>query len=204
MTTEFPGLEFQSEGHIYRYEGRVVPSVTTVLEPYTGLDQADPVALAIAQEFGTFVHDAVDLYNRGELDEAHLLTNSPKVYAHLEGWKKFLRESGAVVLASERKVFHKKLRYAGTLDSVLMFPGRKNHAIADAKTGSSMPKTVGPQTAAYHEALIDMGEADRRMRRYCVHLKDNDYNLIQLKDPYDIDVFRSALTMHRFHNRRDQ
>ena len=191
------GLKFDPGSHTYTLDGQPLPSVTSVLEPFSGLRFVDPQVLEAAALFGTHVHEAVDLYNRGELDEAWLIEESPLVHAHLEGWKRFLSESAAVVVASEQKVCHPKLQYAGTLDSILNVS--KTNRLYDIKTGASVPETVGPQCAAYNRAYREM-TGERLMKCYCVHLEPNKYTVHPLNDPRDWDVFKAALTLHRWTN----
>ncbi len=144
--------------------------------------------------FGTHVHEAVDLYNKDALDHSSL---TPAVESYLMGWCRFLEESGFVVTASEERVYHPKMGYAGTLDSMGNFPKHKEIALVDVKTGLTMPKSVGPQTAAYGEAWA-VANKKRRPRRYCCLLGPGTYNLVALTDPRDFDVFKAALTIHRW------
>ena len=187
-------LVFNAEDHTYHHNGNPVPSVTTLLEPYSNLNCVDPQILAEAAEFGTNVHDAVDIWNRGMLDEEDLAINSPLVCEYLEGWKKFIDDSGAVVIESECRVFSKK-GYAGTLDSICAV--NKTNRIYDVKTGSTVPKSTGVQLAAYEAAYREMN-GGKKMRRYCVHLKPKSYNLIPFNDPGDYDIFNAILTVRKW------
>ncbi len=187
-------LSFDGPTHTYRFGGRKVPSVTTVLEPYSGLHHVDPELLAAAAEFGTHVHDACDLYNRGKLDWSAL---SEPLIPYVQGWENFLNDTGAVVTASEQRVWHPRLMYAGTLDNVVHW--KKSQHMIDIKTGTTVPKSVGPQTAAYSEAW--KVETKQRLKmRYCCHLLgEGRYNLITLNDPQDWSIFKAALLVHRWH-----
>ncbi len=196
MQTQIPRLEFFEDEHIYLYGGQQVPSVTQILEPYTGLEWVDQATLEAAQAFGTHVHQACHLYNIGQLDYDELAGDDDNqgVRAYLDGWIKFCQESGFVSLEAERQVFHERLRYAGTVDTVGLFPHKRKRVQIDIKTGASMPKTVGPQTAAYNEAR---GE---RIPRYCCLLTPGGYSLNPLTDPGDFAIFKAALTLHRWRN----
>lgn len=182
-------LEFDAQTHTYRYYGRVVPSVTQILQPWSGLDFVDRDQLEAARVFGTHVHQACHLANIGELDQGSL---EESVAAYLEGWFRFQAESGFVVLESEARVFHAKLHYAGTLDVIGMFPDDKEPWLVDLKTGSTVPSTVGPQTAAYAAAR------GKRTRRACCLLKPNSYAWVPLKDIVDYDRFNMALGLYRW------
>lgn len=188
------GLTFDPALHEYHHDRIKVPGVTTVLQPWNGLEHCDPDQLAMLAEFGTHVHEAVDLYNKGTLNHASL---TPAVESYLMGWCRFLEESGFVVTASEERVYHPKMGYAGTLDSLGYFTHKKTMSLVDVKTGLTMPKSVGPQTAAYGEAYA-LEHRVRRPMRYCCLLGPGTYKLEALVNVTDFDVFKAALTIHRW------
>ena len=188
------GLTFDRGAHEYHHDKIKVPGVTTVLQPWNGLEHMDPDRLAMLAAFGTHVHEAVDMYNKGILDSGSL---TPAVESYLAGWMRFELESGFVVVASEERVYHPKMGYAGCLDSLGNFPKHKELALVDVKTGLTMPKSVGPQTAAYAEAYA-VANKRRRPRRYCCLLGPGTYKLEPLTNVSDFDVFKAALTIHRW------
>lgn len=187
-------IVFDEARHEYTVAGRVVPSVTQVLGILQDFGAVPADVLASAAEFGTHVHQACALDNAGQLDEAAL---DPALAPYLEQWRRFLSESGATVLASELRVFHRGLRYAGTLDVLAQWRGQR--CIIDIKTGQ-LPRTVGAQTEAYRMAYQsqECGEVPRR--RYCVQLSADDYKVHPLTDPADWSLFQSALNCYRFKN----
>jgi hypothetical protein len=191
------GLDFDEASHTYQYQGKVVPSVTQVLEPYSGLEHVPEDVLEATGEFGNHVHLATHLHDIGELDREAL---DPRVNEYLIGWEKFLDEAGAVPIYSEMQIYSNKLGVAGTLDRIMGWTRSKHNIMVDIKTGSSITKTVGPQTAAYEEIYHEM-TGQRRMQRYCVHLRPFNYSLVKLQDPNDINIFRAALTLHRWINK---
>jgi hypothetical protein len=176
-------IHFEPEGHRYTVAGERWPSVTEVLDPLLELDGIPRAVLKAAAQFGTHVHMATDLFDKGILDEPAL---DPHLAPYLAGWKLFLRDTGAKVTASEVRVGHPKLRYAGTLDKAVAWTkrGRVRSAQIDIKSGE-VPRTVGPQTAAYaeaHEFKFD--------ERYVLALKpDATYRLTKLTDPTDWSIF---------------
>ena len=186
------GLTLNQGSHGYKFKGNPVPGVTRVLDPYSGLEFVDAETLRATAEFGTHVHQAIHLYDMENL-QRHLL--SPAIEAHLAVWEGFLEETGAVVLESELAVYSKKLGYAGTIDKLLRWG--KSNRLLDIKTGAAIPKTVGPQTSAYQRALYDT-TGQRTTRRYCLHLEPDRYTLHLLNDPRDWDIFKAALTLHRW------
>lgn len=188
-------IEFEPEGHIYRLDGREVPSVTQILEPYTGLEFIDKELLRRAAEFGTHVHDACHLFNMDELDRDSL---DPVLMPYVNAWERFLDESGAVVVLSEHRVASRKYGYAGTLDAIVHWG--KSLRLIDLKTGTAVPKTVGPQTFAYSQAHSETS-GERVYLRHCIHLKgDGTYSNHKLPDPRDWSIFQSALVLHNWYH----
>lgn len=183
---------FDVEKHEYRLQGKVLPSVTQVLAIVNDFDRIPRAILEHARERGECLHRAVNLYNRDDLEFESLDNDtSADVYA----WARFLRESGAVVIASESPVYHEQFGYAGTPDVVLDWNGRV--VIPDLKSTYSVPRTVGSQTAAYAEAYRHM-HGGRRPERYCIHIKDGNYTAHKRNDPADWALFQSCLNVHKF------
>lgn len=183
-------LTFDAGTHVYRYDGRVVPSVTQVLSVLTANDftYVDAERLAAARQLGTHVHAAIDLYNRGELNEATL---DPELAPYVFQWRKFLRETGWVVTASEQRVYHPTLKYAGSIDAGIW---QDAPWVLDIKTGL-VPRTVGPQTAAYQHAM-----KPKPKRRLCLQLGRDCYRLRECKNPADFSIFTSCLNIWRYLN----
>jgi hypothetical protein len=183
-------LTFDAGTHVYRYGGRVVPSVTQVLSILSANEFTfvDAERLAAARQLGTHVHAAIDLDNRGELDEAQL---DPELKPYVTQWRKFLRTTGWIVTTSEQRVYHPTLGYAGQADTGIWQNG---HWVLDIKTGM-VPRTVGPQTAAYQHAM-----KPKPKRRLCLQLKADSYQLRECKNPADFSIFTSCLNIWRFIN----
>lgn len=187
-------LTFEAEGHRYTLNGRAVPSVTRVLELLEDFSQVDPRVLEAARVFGSHVHEACALELRGQLDWVAL---SSELKPYIEAMHRFLNDTGVKVIASEQRVWHRKLGYAGTLDLYGRLD-RKNLLI-DFKSGV-LPPTVGPQTAAYEQALLD-STGMRTDERYCLQLNPElprGYKLNRLNKRTDWNNFLSALNCHRF------
>lgn len=188
-------FDFDPATHTYTLDGRRLPSVTQVLAPLNDYSMVPPDILEAARIFGTHVHEACDLFDRDELDWSSL---DPALVPYVEGWRNFLRDSGAVVIASELRVYHAELGYAGSPDKVLSW--RKSIAIPDLKATAIVPPTVGPQTAAYAKAYHSMhGGRGREPLRYCIHLTGGGkYKSHARTDPADWSYFVSALNCHKF------
>ena len=181
------GLSFDASTHTYRYRGREVPSVTSVLRQVHNFDRVDPELLERARRFGQHVHAATDLFDRGILDEDNL---DAGLLPHLNGYKKFLLETGFVVTHSEEQIYNPRQKYAGTLDTRGTWKGTT--WLLDKKSGA-VPRTVGLQTAAYQQACDE-----KPKRRLCLQLLPNNYKLHACEDPADWSYFVSFLNVHRY------
>jgi hypothetical protein len=194
-------LDFDEPSHTYTLNGRRVPSVTQVLDPLQMLDGIPWDVLEAARVFGNHVHTACHLYNLGVLDWDSL---DPVLLPYIRAYTKFLTDTGFIVVTSEERVASVKCLYAGTLDLRGLLPiGKKRYrCIADIKSTAALPRTVGPQTAAY-EAAFTEGSGEKNDRRYCLHLKPDEYKFVHLKDGpavQDFTMFVSALNVWRWRN----
>jgi hypothetical protein len=151
--------------------------------------------LRAAAEFGNHVHAACHLFNIDDLLWGSL---DPALIPYVEAWRDFLKQSGAIVISSEKKVYSARHGYAGTLDSICLL--KKTKRIYDIKSGTAVPRTVGPQVEAYNRANREM-TGERLMRRYCVHLTPKGYKVVALRDPRDWDIFKAALMLRKWHKR---
>ena len=194
-------IDFHAATHAYCIDGVPVPSVTQVLAPQNDWSKIDPVTLEAARALGQDVHAAVNLLARDELDW-HSLDLSLRPY--VLGAKRFLHESGGVVLAAEQVVGSKTLGVAGTLD-LLMQWGEWCYFI-DWKVSAAVPSTVGAQLAAYQQLYVDTFRAGRkfvRARRLCVRLWPDGYTCERMKDHNgDYSLFVSCLNTHKHRERR--
>lgn len=186
------GLTFEADGHVYRFKGVVVPSVTQVLDQLQYLQGIPWDVLQAAAEFGTHVHQACHLFNQNDLDESSL---DPALVPYLNQYKRFLSDTGFIVIGSEILIYNEIARYAGQLDFTGNFRGTT--WVVDIKSGV-VPSTVGAQVAAYQAALP---VAARPKRRACLQLMVDDYKFIEQKDVSDISLFISALNCYR-HNQQ--
>lgn len=185
-------LKFEPGSHTYTLDGRKLPSVTQVLAPLNDYSMVPADILEAARVFGQHVHEACDLLNRDELDWQTLDT---ALVPYVSAWRDFLQDTGAVVIASESRVVHAKLGYAGSPDVVLAWGNRT--MVPDIKATAVVPATVGPQTAAYAKAWQAM-HGGREPGRCCIHLKDGKYTMHPRRSPTDWSVFVSALNIHNF------
>jgi len=183
-------LTFEERTHTYRVAGVVVPSVTQILRPLMAFEGIPPAVLEAKADLGRRVHFACQLDDEDDLDESSI---EDDVAPYLEGWRRFLRDSGAHVLHNEQRVLEPHLMYAGTLDNVIGYQRRK--WLVDKKTSIATPISAGPQTAAYMRALNDPEVTHRAALRLRA---DGTYRFDPLTGADDWAAFVACLTLHRF------
>lgn len=191
-------LSYDDALHEYRYDGNVVPSVTQVLSRLSAVQYrgADPDAMERAATLGKAVHRMIELDLRGVLDTTSL---SEELAIYFVAWRDFMATSGFLPIRSEQRVYSQRYGYAGTLD---LFGRLDRLALIDAKRTIAVPRTAGPQTAAYEAALRESlpeltGAAP--IDRYALHLRaDGTWRLVPFRDRVDLRVFLAQITTHQW------
>lgn len=155
---------FDETRHIYTLDGRVLPSVTGILEAAGLIDYSfiPPATRNMALARGSAVHLATAIDDEGDLDFEAL---DPALVPYVEGWRKFRRDTGFTPDQIEHRGFHRTHLYAGTKDRRGTFPDKSSKYDLDIKCGKAQP-WVWIQLAAY-QAM----EADPRTKLpFCVEL----------------------------------
>lgn len=193
-------IKFVSETHTYTLDGQSIPSVTKVLKEAGLIDfsKVNPDILERALNFGTAVHLACELYDTNDLNETTLDNN---LRPYLDGWIKFLKDTGFKIESTEERVVSKKFWYAGTLDRRGTLSKR---AVLDIKTGVDFGPATALQLAAYENGYNeDKPFKERIKERICVLLRnDGTYKMEVYKDKGDFSVFLSCLTLRNWRKKK--
>jgi hypothetical protein len=189
-------LNFDEAKHEYTFNGRVVPSVTQILKPLSEHEYKFVSSDLMTEKaaLGTAVHKMIELDICGSLDVDSL---HELVAPYYPMWKAFLAQSGVFIKASEQRLYSEKYGFAGTLD---LFAELNGHlCVIDAKRTAAVPKTAGPQTAAYELAAREYYDIPlQRIDRYALHFTDKKWQLVPFKDVADKRVFLASLTLHNW------
>lgn len=110
---QFPELEFEEQKHIYTLHGMELPSVTKIMQPlssfiYSGVDAR---TLNAAADKGTIVHNACENFIKFGIVDI-----SAGYSGYMDAFLKWHEENSPEILASETRLYHKVMRYAGTAD----------------------------------------------------------------------------------------
>ncbi len=191
-------IQFDPKLHEYSKDGLKVPGVTKVLQA-AGLIDFSKVPrdiLTRALKFGSAVHKATELHDKGRLDPASV---DPAIEPYLNAWFKFLDDTAFIIEPDsiEQKVYSRKYRYAGTLDRIGILNNKRT--IIDIKTSVDFSYATAIQLAAYQEAENEYLPIKQKVKnREIVQLKgDGTYALAPegFFQKSDFSVFLAALTL---------
>ena len=172
---ELPELTFDEKGHIYRLDGMVIPSVTTLMKPLS-LDfyrMVDPMVLDRAAKRGTAIHNALENYTRFGIEDIE-----PEYDGYFESFRQWWELRKPFPLATERRVYHKILRYAGTVDLLCLIDGRLT--LVDYKTSAQVnEKLCAVQLEGYDRAYESHGL--KVENRLILHLSKTGYQEVPFK-----------------------
>jgi hypothetical protein len=192
-------LTFDEASHTYCWDGRRVPNVTSILAPLVDYSHIPPDALERARQQGIAVHRMVELDCKNDLDVAGL---PDWMRGHHAAWRRFTEETAFCCIASEHKVYHEGMAYAGTLDLVGSMRNARNQdepVLIDVKRSFFAGPVIGLQLAAYAEAWNKKHKEQRVERRFGLRLDaDGKYRLEPFEDRNDFAVFTAMLTLHRW------
>lgn len=165
-------LTFDADTHTYRLDGRVLPSVTQVLERTGLVDYSflPPATRDMALARGRAVHEAIALDLEGDLDESSLEGQDGSIAGYIEAARSARRDLGIIGQPElfEHRAHHPAYLYAGTCDLI------HGDLLIDWKTNKA-EWWVRLQTAAYAALHPEPG----RFRRIAVELhNDGTYRLL--------------------------
>ncbi len=189
-------LSFDAESHTYYLDGVKIPSVTQVIRSagLSDYSHVDPAHLADLAERGTYVHEATELLDRGELDDDSIAADAAP---YLAGYRSFLRDVTPDYILIEERLASIKHRYAGTIDRLAKIGGRLR--VLDIKTGTGA-EWHKIQLAAYAVLLREAGHKPMHGTNLYLHAAGTytimTYRLVDLKA--EESCFLSALNVWKW------
>lgn len=171
-----------------------LPRVTEILKS-AGLIDFSRVPQDImerAQKFGTAVHTATELWDKGTLN---LMKLDVSLIPYLEGWKSFVKDYGIVIKPDEieKQFVSMKYGFKGTPDRWPVIQGKRT--LIDLKSSTSMYPSTAIQTAAYHILLDENGI--KVQQRWGVQLNNKGtYKIAPYTKIGDRATFLSALNLY--------
>ncbi len=196
-------LTFDPVSHTYRWLGKIVPNVTSLLRGLYSFANVPSEVLEAAQQRGTYVHTACHFLDEDDLDLDELRVQQPDIWNYVQGYKRFLLDCEPNYAGIEERVYHEALGYAGCLDrrGELNYKGERiTSAVIDIKTSvQAHPIVWEPQLAAYAHA-----SGHPTARRFTLQLRtDRTYRLLEWTNPSAWPTFMSLLTLQSWSRQHD-
>ena len=210
------GLTFEEQGHVYKFEGKRVMSLTQILDAAGLVDYSmvQPAVLEAKRILGSKVHEYCLWNDQGELDMDDLKP-WPKYWNRVEGWRQFVADSGFMpdltwceVPAAARV---NGMLYALTVDRYGVVGDGENiaNAVIEIKTCADKEPSHQIQTAG--QAILFRPQSDAvqlQLKRFAVYLLDKAngagkfYTVEEHTNRSDEKVFIAALmlTQYRIQN----
>lgn len=189
-----PRLSFDEESHSYRLGDLQLTSVTQVLAQ-TGLAQFDaPWFTEAIKARGTYLHQAIALECEGDLDDDTL---DEQLRGGVDGWRKFMADTGAKIEFGEQMLCDPDLRVAGRLDYIITMPDPRDPArtirvLLDVK--HALYPCAAIQLAAYVDMATALYDHPVYFRRAALVLPgDGSYSLHHFTDALDRATWHAAV-----------
>jgi len=167
LIPSFENLTFTEKDHQYLLDGVQIPSVTTLMEPLSGAEYRtiNKAVLDKAAKRGTSVHNSIKDYLRYGVN-----TCDDEFRGYMDGFVAWYEYYKPTILATEMRMYHKVLRYAGTLDLLCLIDNEVT--LIDYKTTNKvMDKLLRVQLEGYSQGLSSWGITVER--KHALHLSGN-------------------------------
>jgi len=196
---KFPELTFDEKSHVYKLNALEIPSVSAVMrtlsDSYYG--RIDSGILSNAAGRGTAVHHAIENYH-----EFGIVDIPAEHEGYFRAFLLWIEVEKASIIATESRVYHRFMRYAGTCDAVCFIQNGVLTCV-DYKTSSQIVEMlVRVQLEAYAKAFESHGlKFDAKQ---VIHLrKDGSYEIKRFicNDSEAWEVFCGLMTVQNYINK---
>ena len=183
-------LTFDPNGHIYKVNGVIVPSVTQVIAA-AGLSDFSSVPASVldaAIQFGNALHKAIELKCKGTLDEESV---AEELKPYIAQWDQFCMDFTFFTGQQEYRAYNDAMRVGYCIDHIGHLTD--DTALVDVKSGSPKPADV-IQMCAY-------GYLYPAKRILLLYLEKDRYKVIEIKGAdrrRGVNIFIAALQLYNF------
>lgn len=188
-------FEFDEEGHIYKLDDVVIPSVSEIIKPIHEkvYESISSYTLKTAADRGTRVHRAIEFWNKYNFNNV-----DEDCKGYVDAYIKFRNEHpNWKLLNSELRTYHKNLLYGMTIDEVYQTP--KGILINDIKTTSQAHLNAWAVQLGGYKAGYNSQDNKVECTTILQLFSDGKYVLYDVKDDYYI--FLACLQIYRFNER---
>lgn len=183
-------FEYNEERHEYKLNGVIYPSVSQIFDHF-GLIKGKEFFKPEHSQRGTFVHEALALYNANRLNLESLDT---VIKPYVDSWIVSLKANPCKVKYSEVKLWDEEFKVFGTCDMTADFLYIQGHCVCDYKTGM-VSNLTGFQLAAYAKMLrLD------KPNRYAIKLDKTgrQAKLVEFNDDNDYKVWEGMARLYHW------
>lgn len=148
-----------------------------------------------AGDIGSLVHEAIETYIKTGV-KTELFNEKAKVA--FDNFLKWQKDNNVKFIDSERKIYSKKYKYAGTMDFSCIIDGK--YYVGDTKTSSGIWDEYWFQVASYQQALTEETGQEVYGRVIVRVGKDGSFDVqTKVNGEYekDINAFLGALALHK-------
>lgn len=189
-------LTFEAEGHVYKFDGVVKPSVTQILALAHDFRFVPDDVLEAAQERGSYVHLMTHIDDEGDLNDE--IEREGEHWGYLLGWRKFMADMRPNWRYREQPFYSKGIEVCTTPDCCgrLEAISTVQQWIVEIKTSAAPHKAWGMQTAAQRHIVAENDPMFALARRASVRLfPDGNYKFDEWKNPLDMKAFIGLLNL---------
>jgi hypothetical protein len=199
---QIPIPSFEEEGHIYKVDGRIIPSTTQILKEFVRIELYGEVyyvdiytGAAIradyfeaAGAFGRAFHKCFYYLVSGQGLDKNLL--HPTLLPCLLQLERWMAEYHPKPIICEEPLYSRQYDYCGTLDFYGYLKGiKKRRFLVDLKTG--LFNMAGPQTASYEQLVRENTGYKGIILRFVLHIPKagSGYSFIPQTNKQDMGYF---------------
>ena len=175
-------LEFIEEGHLYLYEGVIIPSVSDILR-FIFPNKYENIPFQILKEksiFGTKVHEIVEILEKEQMFDIVVLKQEIEginyiVESSIEQYLKLKKEYEIEMLEQEQMVVYKN-QYAGRFDMVARIKGEKS--LCDIKTTAELDE----EYLSWQLSFYQLAKGQKYEKFYAIWLPKKELGqLVEIK-----------------------
>ena len=181
-------IEFDEETHIYKVDGKILPSVTTITGILSSIEykEIDPEILKRAAEKGSAVHKAIEDFNNWNDYELDI-----KYEPFMEQYKKALEKEKFEPIKNEFKLTNGEI--CGTLDNMSQLG--KDRIIIDYKTTATIHKKLLEAQFGGYKILCDSNNINID-KWYGLFLTKTGYKFLEIQP--NVDIFLKCKELYDY------
>jgi CRISPR/Cas system-associated exonuclease Cas4 (RecB family) len=178
-------LEYDDKTHEYKVDGVIVPSVTQLL-PKQNFHVSDEILNNLSIE-GSTNHEMLRIYHESgnTMEDPYLIEFDSFIKENTVKFEK--------LLAYEKPLFSKKLKFAGTPDMIF------KNSIVDLKRSRGNKKYHSLQLAGYNILAHENG-FPKTKNQYIMYMDNGKFKLVNVYNEMAEDIFISLVKKYYIEN----